>query len=88
MPRRVCCQPSLQTQLQETQRLKQVVDMECQKAAAAAMHAKTLEMQLAASAAAVQDAQRAQMELQQQVRLLATIGMGPLLPTAAAVTLL
>jgi hypothetical protein len=64
----------LQTQLQETQRLKQVVDMECQKAAAAAMHAKTLEMQLAASAAAVQDAQRAQMELQQQVRSLATIG--------------
>lgn len=42
--------------------------MECQKAAAAAMHAKTLEMQLAASAAAVQEAQRAQMELQQQVR--------------------
>jgi hypothetical protein len=58
----------LQTQLQETQRLKQVVDMECQKAAAAAMHAKALEAQLTASTAALQDAQRAQFELQQQVR--------------------
>jgi hypothetical protein len=57
----------LQTQLQETQRLKQVVDIECQKAAAAAMHAKTLEAQLAASTAAVQEAQRAQFQLQQQV---------------------
>lgn len=56
-----------QTQLQETQRLKQLADMECQKAAAAALHARSLEVQLAASAAAVQDAQRSQVELQQQV---------------------
>jgi hypothetical protein len=47
--------------------LKQVVDMEAQKAAAAALHAKALEAQLAASTAAVQDAQRAQFELQAQV---------------------
>lgn len=57
----------MQTQLQETQRLKQVVDMECQKATAAAMHAKALEAQLAATTTAVQEAQRAQFELQQQV---------------------
>jgi len=59
--------PCLKTQLQETQRLKQVVDMECQKAATAALHAKSLEAQLSASAAAVQEAQRSQYELQQQV---------------------
>jgi hypothetical protein len=57
-----------QTQLQETQRLKQVVDMECQKATAAAMHAKALDAQLTASTAALQNAQQAQFELQQQVR--------------------
>lgn len=42
--------------------------MEAQKAAAAALHAKALEAQLAASTAAVQDAQRAQFELQAQVK--------------------
>lgn len=44
--------------------------MECQKATAAAMHAKALDAQLTASTAALQDAQRAQFELQQQVRSL------------------
>lgn len=73
----LCCAITsvLQTQLQETQRLKQVVDIECQKAAAAAMHAKTLEAQLAASTAAVQEAQRAQFQLQQQVILVASYSL-------------
>lgn len=53
--------------------MKQVVDMEAQKAAAAALHAKALEAQLAASTAAVQDAQRAQFELQAQVNGLSLV---------------
>jgi hypothetical protein len=55
------------------------VDIECQKAAAAAMHAKTLEAQLAASTAAVQEAQRAQFQLQQQVGNLYCGFMQPML---------
>jgi hypothetical protein len=64
-PTRAC---TPQAQLQETQRIKALLELESHKAAAAAVRVQALEGQLATSNAAVQEAQHAQHELQRQVR--------------------